>query len=351
MNKFKVMLGVIGILMLIEAIGVIFFAGKSQTLSMKLTKAKQQLEQLLPGYTKLSQDEKGLTAKYNDLLNETEALKKENEVLKEDRNNLITQAKALMADKTRAKEFEEELNQLKPQKLSLQEERDKLQKKIQSFQTEIAQLREAQAQIAKERDDLKSTIAKMKKDPLAMRLQKENSALQTEKSRLSSTLAKVKKDAEQLTLQRTKVETENSRLRSDLTQFKANYEDAVAKNNLLEQKIGDLPKKFSELARQNAVLLKQTSEMHYNLGVFYTQNKKYDRAAAEFAKAIEINPDDAYAHFNIGYIYAEYLLNRKKAIEHFQQYLRLASSDDKDVEWVKKYIVTWQTWEGKQPMK
>jgi len=91
--------------------------------------------------------------------------------------------------------------------------------------------------------------------------------------------------------------------------------------------------------------------MHYNLGVFYTNQKDYSRAIAEFEKALELTPDDPYVRFNLGYIYAEYLVNRPKALEHFRQYLRYAKPDDKDADWVKKYILTWQAFDGKQPME
>ncbi|MBU1871731.1 MAG: tetratricopeptide repeat protein, partial [Candidatus Omnitrophica bacterium] len=75
------------------------------------------------------------------------------------------------------------------------------------------------------------------------------------------------------------------------------------------------------------------------------------RAIAEFEKAIELNPEDPYFHYNLGYIYAEYMVDRPKAIEHFRHFLRLTKNEDKDVDWVKKYILTWQTWEGKRPIK
>jgi tetratricopeptide (TPR) repeat protein len=90
--------------------------------------------------------------------------------------------------------------------------------------------------------------------------------------------------------------------------------------------------------------------MHYNLGVFYSQNKEFDRATAEFEKAIEVNPDDASSYFNLGYIYAEHLQNRPKAVANFRQFLKLAKRDDKDADWAKRYILTWQTWEGKTPI-
>jgi len=44
-------------------------------------------------------------------------------------------------------------------------------------------------------------------------------------------------------------------------------------------------------------------------------------------------------------------VDRPKAIENFRKFLGLVKTDDKDVDWVKKYILTWQTWEGKKPLK
>ena len=44
---------------------------------------------------------------------------------------------------------------------------------------------------------------------------------------------------------------------------------------------------------------------HYNRGVDYMQQEKYDLALAEFTKAIEINPRDAMAYLNRGVIYYE----------------------------------------------
>jgi len=108
----------------------------------------------------------------------------------------------------------------------------------------------------------------------------------------------------------------------------------------------DLPKKFSELARQNRTLIKETSEMHYNLGVANIKNKEYGRAIKEFEKVLELKPQDAYANYNLGYIYAEHLVDRERAIKYFQNYLAYAP-DARDANWVRKYILTWQTWYGR----
>jgi len=44
-------------------------------------------------------------------------------------------------------------------------------------------------------------------------------------------------------------------------------------------------------------------------------------------------------------------VDRSQAVEHFQHYLRNAKKDDRDVDWVKKYLLTWESWGGKKPME
>jgi len=90
--------------------------------------------------------------------------------------------------------------------------------------------------------------------------------------------------------------------------------------------------------------------MHYNMGVSFIKSKDYKRAIKEFQKVLEQDPYDAYANYNLGYIYAEHLVDRPAAIEYFQKYLTYAK-DAKDTDWVKKYILTWQTWYGRENLK
>ena len=117
----------------------------------------------------------------------------------------------------------------------------------------------------------------------------------------------------------------------------------------LRRKISKRPKKVTELARQNRILLKETALMHYNLGVFYTQRNEFPRAISEFIKAVELNPDDPDAQFNLGYIYAEHLEKRKQAVKYFQNYLRLVGGlegvNEKDINWVRRYLLIWETYD------
>ena len=337
MNKLKVFTILIGVLFFAETTTLMYFIYKSQGLSKKL-------ESLKPSYEKLSKKESELKSKYADLL-------KENEALKEDRKNLLSQAKNLLDAGSRAQELASSLEKANSDTAQLQKENQDLKNNNAILQEQLKNLQDEQAKITKEMDDLKVAYDKAKKDTLVKELRIGLANLQKEKNIVDKNFKHADLTMVKLKEQVTRLESEKEKLSEQLKDYRRNYSDALKKNKKLEQEARNIPAKFSEIARQNKVLIRQTAEMHYNLGVFYTKNKEYERAIAEFEKVVEIDPNDSYAHFNLGYIYAEYLVNRKKAIKHFRHYLGLAKSDDKDIDWVKKYLLTWETYEGRASMK
>jgi tetratricopeptide (TPR) repeat protein len=74
----------------------------------------------------------------------------------------------------------------------------------------------------------------------------------------------------------------------------------------------------------------------------YAQKQEYDKAIKEFEKVLELKPDDAESHYNLGVIFSEQLNDRKKAILHFRKYLTLAPHDPES-EQVRRYVLTWET--------
>jgi len=94
----------------------------------------------------------------------------------------------------------------------------------------------------------------------------------------------------------------------------------MAKNRQLEKTAQELPVKFAELARENKVLIKETALMHYNLGSFTPRTKSMPRHRG-IRKGDRVEPDDPYAHYNLGYIYAEYVVDRSRAVENFRKFL------------------------------
>jgi tetratricopeptide (TPR) repeat protein len=141
-----------------------------------------------------------------------------------------------------------------------------------------------------------------------------------------------------------------SLLENEVADLKRDIEQAQVENRHLTQEARMFPEKFAELARQNQKLIVETADIHYNMGVFYVQSDEYYRAIKEFEKALDLNPDNANANYNLGFIYAEHLVDREKAIQYFRNYLTFAP-DAKDAEWIRKYILTWQTWYGKEAIK
>jgi len=66
---------------------------------------------------------------------------------------------------------------------------------------------------------------------------------------------------------------------------------------------------------------------------------------------LELNPNDAATHYNLGIIYSEYLDNKSKAIAHFKRYLAI-EPNDKDADKAKRYILTWEKWQDeKMPLQ
>lgn len=336
MNKLKLMGMIMGGVILLECAGLVIFINRSRDLSNKL-------EEIKPGYQKLSQDEVILKSR-------NEEMSKENEAMKKDRENLMTQVKVLLVERTRANDLAVSLEKAGKDFAALENEKKEMQDYTLGLKDEIKKQQEIQDNLNSELDKLKIEYEKARKNTEIKKLNALIQNLERERNSLESNLKRKESEFNKISEQKNKLDSENTELNAQLQSYKKNYAQALQKNKGMEQEMKNIPGKFTEIARQNKKLIKETAQMHYNLGVFYTKNKQYERALVEFEKVVEIDPNDPYAYFNLGYIYAEYLVNRPKAIASFRHFLRLAKSDDKDIDWVKKYLLTWEAYEGKKPM-
>lgn len=335
-----------------------YFALRTNELTLKIKNLQPDYEKSLKNNDELKNNYAELDKKYNALL--------------QDRDNLFAQTKNLLTWKTKAEELQQSIEKTAEEMKLLKEEKQKEQEKGLKFKDdikrlkddvkrlqdenkglkdEIIQLKQTKDEILKEKDLINEAYEKILRTNIPEETDKKIKSLELENKELSDNIKKIQGEFEKLKKTESNKSAELNELRNKLAELNKDYREAVKKNRTLEQKLIAQPAKFTELARQNKALIKETTHMHYNLGVFYTKNKDYPRAISEFEKALELNPDDAYAHYNLGYIYAEYVVNRPKSIDHFKRYLDLVKSDDKDVDWVKRYILTWQAWEGKEPMK
>ena len=282
-------------------------------------------------------------------------LKQLYETVVNDRENLLSQMKILLEYKKEIEKarhqmglIEAEREQWELEKESLKSANNRLQLSIDQSLTKVDNLQADLYQMQEERDNLRQTLSKSKADYIIVDdLNRKVKEQEKEIKRLEKNIERMSKDVEKASDNTAKAEAKADVLRGQVSEIKAKYKEALATNKKLEKEANRLPQEYAEVARENKVLLKRTALMHYNLGVFYTKNKEYTRAIAEFEKAIELNQEDPQAYFNLGFIYAEYYENRAKAIDNFKKFLSLTKKEDEDVDWVKKYILTWQTWEGK----
>jgi len=280
-----------------------------------------------------------------------EKLKADYESVSADRDNILLQVKGLVDFKAKCQGSDEAVKKAIAEKDSALADLKKAQEQSVALSDKVSGLETERSSLLKEHDEQKKTLDKMVLDyKIVPETIKENSRLRADNAKLQRDIKNAQIVSKQLEEQKINDSAQMEIYRRQIKEFKKRYEQSMAKNRSLERKIEQIPSRFAEVARENKVLIKETALMHYNLGVFYTKNKEYSRAIAEFEKALELNPDDPAAHYNLGFIYAEYLVNRPKAIQHFRKYLSIVKTEDKDVDWVKKYILTWQTWEGKKPV-
>ncbi|MFA5157426.1 MAG: tetratricopeptide repeat protein [Candidatus Omnitrophota bacterium] len=333
-----------GIISAVVLAAAVFFGVRANMLSSQLSSKKTECE-------KTDKENLEIKNNYNKLKEDNARLQLDLQRMAQEKDNVSAQVRGLLSDRNLARELEASVAKLKKDMEILTQEKQEFLDRSLVLKEKIKDLESVQKATVKERDQLKQDLTKERDRSGIKKLEQENASLKKENSSLAVTLNEARKEAEKLSRENSRLNDGLKEANEKLNKFSKDYDEAVKKNRALEKRAIEAPGKFAELARQNKILIKQTANMHYNLGVFYTKSKEYSRAAAEFEKAIELSPDDAYSHFNLGYIYAEYLVDRTRAIEHFRQYLRLAKSDDKDVDWVKNYILTWQTWEGKKPME
>lgn len=62
------------------------------------------------------------------------------------------------------------------------------------------------------------------------------------------------------------------------------------------------------------------------LGILYRERGDYVRAEQAYRRALELKPDDAAAHLNLGILYELYLKRPSEALAQYREYQRVASN-------------------------
>ncbi|GEM_PF-1187089 len=149
--------------------------------------------------------------------------------------------------------------------------------------------------------------------------------LQNEKEMLRAGLEKAQKELDTREADLARLKDNLERMEKKTAAERAGKEsDAVKEARGLKKKIYLMDKKVK---RDQALL-------HYNMGVAFTQARRYDEAISEYNKSLYIDPANADAHYNLGIIYDNVMDDGAKAVYHYRTYLMLKpkAADRDDIE-------------------
>ncbi len=294
-------------------------------------------------------------------------LKKKYGELEADRNNVLLQAKNLLQEKAKWTEAEEQLENLKKtnkifmqQKEVLLSENQKLKAEVTSILQNFEGLKESyqdllakQEAADKENASLRDLLTKQVQatpeyqllDRESKRLREENEKLgqviTSMEAKLKLALDRIKKDQVREISMIRQIRSQKQMLDAIRAQNKA-----ISKTNKeLNELISQAPGRIKDMAAQNQALLHETAEMHYNMAVFFTENKQTTQAEREYLRALEFDPNNLKVHYNLGYLYAEEMDKHDKAMFHLEKYLQLAPNS-KESEAIRTYIATRQAWDS-----
>lgn len=78
---------------------------------------------------------------------------------------------------------------------------------------------------------------------------------------------------------------------------------------------------LNSVSEEKQKLSRDEAKVHYNMGNTYFNQGDYVQAAKEYARAIELSPEDASAHYNLAFVSGEFLNDPKVALDHYKKYL------------------------------
>lgn len=223
----------------------------------------------------------------------------------------------------------------------MQRENAELKKQTQDLRVEIEALRKENGDVkarltavSAERDALAKRLETAQKDLLAAAERAKTADAQT--AQAVATMQQFKEllqtQADAVNAQKTELsetETEKRRLAELAELEKAERGKAVAAAAAAR----DAEKNTRSL------LVRKEAVGHYNLAVVLTQSGKFGEAEKQFLACLELLPEDADTHYNLGVLYDDRLRQPGKAAHHYRRFLELRpDSRDSDMVrgWLKK---------------
>ena len=193
---------------------------------------------------------------------------------------------------------------------------------------------------------------------MAKKLEEESVQLQAEKEKIVKENEKLQEDEVVYTGINNRLKEEKEKLAAQLGEAWETTDNQAADLELLKKKSVELQEALAKKEKEfkeggvekvkelegkikvlEKTLKKEKAVFRYNLAVAYTKAKLYDEAIGAYEKSLELDQNNADAHYNLGLLYKDAKQDADKAAAHLSKYLELKpDADDKGKvkEWLEK---------------
>ncbi|MFA5148784.1 MAG: tetratricopeptide repeat protein [Candidatus Omnitrophota bacterium] len=265
------------------------------------------------------------------------------------RNDLLSKGEAasgITVTPAELNDLKKKLDDASKKLSSAMKDRDAIQKDLDKTQRKLADMdRTIAAEVQKRIKDIKAAPAGSGTPEAIKALQRENAALQDEIKGLKDALKKQGQPAAGPGSDAKPVKTRQPQAdagdisQAEVLKVQLDKLESDLKN---AQKNADDAKKEKQAAAAQAKKMKiktdkERLDMHFNLAVVYEKNGMYADAEREYYKCLQIDPNDAEVHYNLGILYDDRMNKTSAALVHYRRYLELRPKGESSEE-VRQWI-------------
>lgn len=273
--------------------------------------------------------------------------------MEEERNRLLDRMKALLKERNDSREEAGRLRadaaRLNTSVVRATEETDRWKQEAARGKQEAAaseapapaDLQKLQAahrrEVGEVRKDMEFVFAEERRQ-LTQQIQQKESENQRAKTQVE-TLNQQARQAEAHWKERIiEIQKETAQTKAELEKIKRADQEQIRKaQEQTRPLVQDLEKKQLELERLRSSLVQDWTRLYIRVGTLETAQGNYKEAEAAFRQAVTLTPSSGVAHYNLAVLYDNYLNDRAKAVQEYEQYLLLVPHAA-DTEAVKGWV-------------